>query len=55
MKPTASEKRRLRAHWPWMPLRFRADGTVDGRKGCTWALLLTARQLEDTLKLWRAA
>ena len=53
MKPTASEKKRLREHWYWMPLRFRADGTVEAKKGKSWGLLLTARQLDETLKLWR--
>lgn len=55
LKPTAAEKRRLRDHWYWMPLRFRADGTVEAKKGDTWAILLTNRQLEDTLQLWRSA
>lgn len=54
MKPTSSEKKRLREHWHWMPLRFRADGTVEAKKGDTWGLLLTACQLEETLRLWRS-
>lgn len=54
MKPTKEEKQRLRAHWSHLSLRFRADGSVEGKKGESWGILLTPRQLEDTLKLWRS-
>lgn len=52
-KATRTEKDHLRVYYWYMPLRFRADGSVEGKKGGSWGLILTARQWADTLKLWR--
>lgn len=33
MKITRKEKQMIRDHWGYMPIRFRANGTVEGKKG----------------------
>lgn len=50
MKITRKEKQIIRNQWGYMPIRFRADGTVEGKKGNCWGILLTKHQLEDELE-----
>jgi hypothetical protein len=55
LEPSRKEKERLRQHWSYTNLKFMANGEVYARSwiGQPWGVLLTARQLEDTLRLWR--
>jgi hypothetical protein len=53
MKPvkyTKKQKDAIRAWWSYMPLRFRADGSVEGKKGNAWGVLYTADAVEKDLK-----
>lgn len=50
MKITRKEKQIIRDHWGYMPIRFRANSTVEGKKGESWGILLTKHQLDDELK-----
>lgn len=50
MKITRKEKQIIRNYWGHMPIRFRANGTVEGKKGECWGILLTKHQLEEELK-----
>ncbi len=50
MKYTRKQKANIRAWWSYMPLRFRADGSVEGKKGGSWGLLYTPEQAEGHLK-----
>ena len=49
MKYTERQKAAIRAWWCDMPLKFRADGSVEGKKGYSWVTLYTAKQAEDHL------
>ena len=51
MKYTAKQKNEIRRFYNYMPLRFRADGSVEGKKGSTWGLLYTPKRAEAHLKV----
>ena len=50
MKYTQKQKNEIRAHYSYMPLRFRADGSVQGKKGNSWGLLYAPEQAEKHLQ-----
>ena len=53
---TRKDKQLIRAHYPWMRLRFRADGTVEAQKarGGPWGTLYTARDAARHLEAAKA-
>lgn len=51
MKYTEKQKADIRGWWAMsMKVRFMKDGSVQGKKGDCWGLLLTAKQAEEHLR-----
>jgi hypothetical protein len=50
VKYTRKQKAEIRTYYRYMLVRFRADGSVEGKKGGSWGLLYTPEQAEGHLK-----